>query len=468
MSVTSSRRPVSTIAQVRALKAEAKQYESRDAALRGGYIVVYPSGALAYAVRYRVHNQKQKVTLGALDLASGGLAEMRAKARKALAEVDDARHSRTGEPDPAAARRVARAERIAAEAAARAAKRVAKQAGKDGLVETAQAPDSVEGAVDLFIKRHLAGLRTGAAVARVLTREVAARWRGRRLAEITRADIHELLDEVGDRAPVQSARLKAYLSKLFRFAMSRDLIEKNPTENIERPNAETVRDRSLVDKKNGDPGELLLAWRASATLGYPFEPIVKLLILTGARLSEVAEGRWSEIDFTTKSWTLAPERTKNEEEHKIPLSPAALEILESLPRRSGVDLIFSTTGATAVSGFSKAKRNLDAAIATLNDGKPIPAWRLHDFRRSVAVGLAAMGVAVHVTEKILGHTSGSFKGITKVYQQFDYAPEKRDALTKWGEHVARIVSGADEEKIAENFENVASASPLLTTRACPT
>lgn len=432
------RKPL-TAKAVQALKPRAQAYETRDWALPGGYIVVHPSGALSYVLRYRFAGAKKKLTIGAFNPATG-LGAVRAQAYEALADLAKARRDATGAtPDPANAKTLARRE---AQEVARAAKHEAKESHHD----------NVEAVVQSFIKFHLFAekRRTAAAVARVLTREVAARWTGKRLAEVTKPDIHALLDEIAERAPVQSARVFAYLRTMFRFAKSRDFIEKNLMEDIKRASAETVRDRSLVDKEKGDPRELVLVWKASETLGYPFEPIIKLLILTGARLSEIAEGKWSEIDFAAKSWTLSPGRTKNEEEHKIPLSPAVLEILNELPRRAGVDWIFSTTGKTAVSGFSRAKRNLDKALADLSDGEPIPPWRLHDIRRSVAVGLASIGVEIHVTEKILGHTSGpSSKGIIAVYQQFEYAPQKRDALNRWSDRVESAVSGADEKKIVD-------------------
>jgi integrase len=279
----------------------------------------------------------------------------------------------------------------------------------------------------------LATLRTGEDVRRTLARELVSRFRGRALGEISRADIHEMLDAVADRAPVQAARLKAYANKLFRWARSRGIVEHNPVEEIDRPNIETVRDRVLDDR------ELALVWRAADKLGAPFGPIVHLLILSGQRLGEVAGLRWSEINQDKNVWRLPAERVKNKRAHEIPLSPQMLQLLHALPRIGDCDLVFTTTGTTPPSGFSRAKANLDQNIAALSGGKPLTPWRLHDLRRSVASGLAALGVNLPVIERCLNHVSGSFGGIVGVYQKHSFADDKREALSHWGAHVERVV-----------------------------
>ncbi len=409
------------------LKPHAEPYEVRDPALTGAYVVVFPSGATSYVLRYRLAGAKKKLTIGRFDPATG-LGDARARAHVALADLAKARRDPTGALDPASAKTHARR-------AAREAERTAKREIELGR------RDEVGHVVALFTKRHLAGLRTGAAVARVLEREVADRWKGRQLGEISRSDIHDALDEVAERAPVQAARLKAYLSKLFKWARSRGVVEHNPVEEVERVNVETQRDRVLDDR------ELALVWKAADRLGFPFGPIVKLLILSGQRLGEVAGMRWSEIDRDRKVWRLPAERVKNNRAHEVPLTAQMLTILDGLTRIADRDLAFSTTGAMPPSGFSKAKRNLDQAIATLNDGAPLAAWRLHDIRRSVASGMAALDANLPVIEKILNHVSGSFGGIVGVYQRHSFADEKRTALEKWNAHVERVITSASEEKI---------------------
>src|SRR5262249_32765200 len=129
-------------------------------------------------------------------------------------------------------------------------------------------------------------------------------------------------------------------------------------------------------------------------------------------------------------------RTKNHRKHTVPLGRTALGILASLPR-IGETYVFTTTGTTPASGFAKGKRRLDALL----DG--VPAWCLHDLRRTVASGMARLGVSLPVVEKLLNHSSGSFAGIVSVYQKHDFAREKREAMEVWGRHVVALTQPSD-------------------------
>jgi hypothetical protein len=117
------------------------------------------------------------------------------------------------------------------------------------------------------------------------------------------------------------------------------------------------------------------------------------------------------------------------------LSYPALDVLSTLPRISGAKFVLTTDGASAVSGFSKAKKLLDKETPGL------ASWRLHDARRTVASGMARLGIALPTSEKALNHASGSFAGIVGVYQRHTFAEETKLAFIAWGDHVVRVVSG---------------------------
>ena len=175
-----------------------------------------------------------------------------------------------------------------------------------------------------------------------------------RLSTTGQADVHDLLDKIIDRgAPISANRTLAALRRMCSWAVERDIIEVSPCDGVKAPSAAVSRDRVLSDD------ELRIAWGAFEKTGWPFGPLARLLVLTGARLREVAEMRWSEIDPAAKTWTIPKDRAKNGVAHEVPLSDAALQILESLPRIDGdkgtLGFIFTTTGRTAVSGFCRAK-----------------------------------------------------------------------------------------------------------------
>jgi integrase len=208
----------------------------------------------------------------------------------------------------------------------------------------------------------------------------------------------------------------------------------NPCENLGRK-APKARERKLTDD------ELRVFWKACDQLGQPFGPLFQLLLLTGQRRDEVARMTRDELSKDSETWSLPGSRTKNRREHAVPMSPAARELIRGMRRIAACEYIFSTNGRTPVSGFSKAKRQLDAEMADLADGATIPAWRLHDLRRTCASGMAELGVPLQVTEKVLNHVSGSLGGIVSVYQVHDYLKERRDALERWAEHVQKIIAG---------------------------
>jgi integrase len=157
--------------------------------------------------------------------------------------------------------------------------------------------------------------------------------------------------------------------------------------------------------------------------------------LTGQRLREVSELEWKEIDLVAKLWTLPAARAKNSIEHAIPLSDQAVEILKALPRIAGSDFVFTINGRNPIRGASLVKRRIDKLVP------PIPPWVLHDVRRTVASGMARLGINLPVIEKLLNHVSGSFAGIVGVYQRHSFADEKRAAMQTWARHVEVLVSG---------------------------
>ena len=209
--------------------------------------------------------------------------------------------------------------------------------------------------------------------------------------------------------------------------------------------------------------EVRLVWRAFEAVGEPFGSIGSLLLLTGARRAEVAGMKWDELDLAAKVWRIPKARTKNKRDHEIPLSDAAVRIIQALPRigdaRGG--FLFSTTGKTAVSGFSRAKAAIDKTILELakeqaeaqgEDHERVEAaahWTFHDLRRTVATNLQRLGVKLEVTEAVLNHVSGSRAGIVGVYQRHEYSAEKRAALDAWARRLDAIVNGAAAGNVVE-------------------
>ena len=181
---------------------------------------------------------------------------------------------------------------------------------------------------------------------------------------------------------------------------------------------------------------MLAVWRAADALEPVYAGFIKLLVLTGQRRAEVAGMTWREVDLATQLWTLPAARAKNNREHTVPLPDLAAEILRALPRIDDSDLVLTLTGTRPVSAFRNIKCRLDAVMPP-----DTSSWVLHDIRRTVASGMARLGINLPVIEKLLNHVSGSLAGIVGVYQRHSFADEKRAAMAAWARRVEAIVSG---------------------------
>jgi integrase len=290
----------------------------------------------------------------------------------------------------------------------------------------------VQAFTDLYLKKRWKQWPLGAGI---LRREAIPILKRKPLPDIRRSDLSLIWDRTQDRPAI--ARLThATLRKLFRWAVSRGDLDRSPLDGVEAPPAVPARDRVLTDE------ELSFLWRGSQELSYLFRSLFRLLLLTGQRREEVAGIDWRELDRSTALWGLPASRSKNNKPNLVPLSGPAIAELDDLAGgkdwpKSG--LVFSTTGTTSVSGFSKAKRRLDEVMAHAA-GRDIEPWRIHDLRRTVATGLQRLGARFEVTEAVLNHVSGSRSGVAGVYQRHDWAHEKRDALDAWGEHLSAILA----------------------------
>ena len=166
--------------------------------------------------------------------------------------------------------------------------------------------------------------------------------------------------------------------------------------------------------------------------GYPFGAIVKLLILTGQRRSEITNLRqsWLEDDAIT----FPAEIIKNAREHTIPMGDMTKVLIANLPKRT--DLLFPSrlNDKTPFNGFSRAKLTFDKELE-------IESYTLHDLRRTFSSIMAKLGTPIHVTEKILNHTSGTISGVAAVYNRHSYQMEMREAFADYEDYLKTLIEG---------------------------
>jgi integrase len=229
---------------------------------------------------------------------------------------------------------------------------------------------------------------------------------------------------------VTAARARTAIGAMFTWCMRMGLAESNPTIGTIRPDEGPARERVLSDD------ELVAVWHACGDDEYG--RIIRLLIMTGCRRSEIGDLRWSEIDLERGTLTIPSERSKNGRAHTLPLTSLTREILKSVPHRVTRDQLFGAR-SHGYTLWSIDKRALDQRSGVKD-------WLVHDLGRSVATRMADLGVAPHVIEAVLNHVSGHKAGIAGIYNRSSYAREMRAALTLWDDHVRSIVAG-NERKI---------------------
>ncbi len=294
-------------------------------------------------------------------------------------------------------------------------------------------------------------LRSRGHVRASLERLVFPHWGDRHIGDITQDDVFDLLDDIAETRPYAANRTWSNVRRVFHWAAmrSRRLITASPAEGVERPAEETDRDRVLT------AAEIKLLWPRFNRLGFPFGPALKLLLLTGQRLSEVGGMRWPELelDSAAPQWLIPGARTKNKKDHIVPLAPAVCDLIDGLPRIVGCEHVFVSGRAHTrdengvrqidrpVSGWGTPKARIDKMLADAET--PIENWRFHDFRRTLVTGMnEELNIEPHVVEAAINHVSGLAKaGVAGIYNRALYLEQRRLALTAWALHIETLIGG---------------------------
>lgn len=472
-----------TALAVAKLKKAAVRLEIPDTGAKGLRLIIQPSGAKSWAMRFRNNGKAAKLTLGPVDLSDR---------KPALDE-------KTGKP-------IFMAPKIGAPLSLSQARWLAAEintkraGGSDVITETKaekkkrrsereERSTNTFGSIarDFFAKHKtkkwntrprrwrddaaLLGLRypkdsdPAKVTPEVIKGSLVATWADRPIADFDKfqaeAAVEDAVKHGGDS---RARKLYSVLNVLFGWLPLKYGVEVNPMLGMKRRlglGPPSSRERKL------DEAEIILFWKATDAIGGVFGALYKVLLLSGCRLREPARMDRTELG-DNGVWEVPGERTKNHLPFLVPLPPLALDLINSLPTIGGSNsgLIFTTNGKTPVSGFSKAKKALDAKMAELAE-KPIKPWRTHDLRRTFSTILnespedGGLGIAPHVVEACLNHVSGSAKsGVAGVYNKSQYLSEKRTALQRWANHIEGLVKGrkADVPSLEAAREKKAKAA----------
>ncbi len=267
---------------------------------------------------------------------------------------------------------------------------------------------------------------------------------GRDPGSIMQAEISDLVKKHAKTAPIAANRNLAYASAFFNWCVGEGLLSENPAEKVRKPSKENERDRfHTID-------EIKEIWAAATTLGYPFDQLFRLLIVLPNRREEVTAMPIAHLDLATDEtpddavWLLPGARTKMNNALRIPLSALAraiiLEAINHPDRPKDSTFVFTTTGDTAVSGFTKGRRRLDKAIQdarialTGDEETPeMPHWVVHDLRTTFNThGCEILGIPPHVADRILNHVATATRSkIMRVYNKSELFVPRKEALRAW-------------------------------------
>ena len=313
----------------------------------------------------------------------------------------------------------------------------AKLEGRDLAAEKRESKrrvvaDRVEDLLENFIAQYLVQNRSAGEIARLLRREVGMAWNGKSIHEISKRDVVEVISAIEQRgAPIAANKTLKSIKTFLRWCVGRAVIDQSPAEGVPLPAKEVARDRVLDDQ------ELAQVILAARKMGGPYGGIVELLALTGQRRGEVAGLTWQELNLEQRVWTIPKSRTKNAKAHVVHLSEQSMAALRRADQRGS--FVFSLLGTKPFQEFNRAKSLLDQLSG-------VREWRLHDLRRTSVSGMARLGVAPHVADKILNHQSGTISGVAAVYQRHEFLAERRAALDLWGAHIGQLLAEISHDR----------------------
>lgn len=401
-----------TKARVESLRPGTKQRDLSDPERRGLVLRIEPSGSKLWLFRYKFGGKPHRLALGSYPGMSLALARAEAQAHRELLDRG---------VDPRTARRARRPAPLSAAA-------------------VLGNKHSIEFLAHEFVERHVKpNRRRPEYVERILARDVLSEWQGRDARTITPREVIELLDGIVARGSrVMANRTASLLAQMFKFGIHRAIVENSPVMLLYRPGGkERPRSRALSEEE-------LKAFVQNLDDACRFQRlphVLRVLLLTLQRRSELALAEWREFDLKEKTWTIPDAHAKAGKGHVLPLSDWAVEELKKLKVMSdGSRYVLPGAEKSAPIDPKYITRSVARCLKRFKK-HGVAAFAPHDLRRTGRTGLARLGVKVDIAERVLNHARERMEA---TYDVHDYVEEKREALDKWAQYLAGLRGDAPE------------------------
>lgn len=390
------------------LPPRSRRYEVADDKRPGLVLVTLPTGIRTWAIRWFADGKQYRFTLGRYTTLSVDAAR-----RLATKHLQDIAHGANPQLD-------------------RIAERTKRALGLDKAESVAWAWSQYEEShVDTKLKPT-----TARELKRIGRLHILPKIGKHKLSAVSAREVKALVRTVAKTAPVGANRTQAVLSAFYAWAIDELLCATNPCAGLKKVTKEKGRKRKRILSET----EIKWLWRACETVGYPWGQMAQIGLLTGARRGEVSGMDGNELDHVKRTWTLPPSRTKNKRGHVIYITDQFRAILKTIPDHKG-PLMF-TSNKRAPSGFSKAKKYIDAEMQKYadKDFETIEPWTIHDLRRSCASHMARLpGVNLATVSLALNHWSEELGGLREIYVQHDQLAATKAAFIAWGERLSEII-----------------------------
>ena len=383
---------------IRALKPKATRYSRTDE--RGLVLEVFPTGGMLWHYRYRLNGKQERVTLGRYPALSLKLARAERDKRETL---------------------VAQGQSPA----------VQKQLAKQGA-----APDTTVAEFgERFFRDVVAKDRRDLTIPRrYFDKSIVPAIGTKAVRDVTTEDVRAIIwkkkDEGFDAA---AGQVRGVLKRLFDYAMTAGLVSVNPVLALPMRHVHRAKSR----ERTLSPDEIRLFLRAviESNIRRQFKLALHLILLTMVRKSELLLAKWEHVDFDAAEWHIPAEHSKTGKPHIVYLSRQSIEMFRELQALAGGSELVLPSRSSLVKPF--AANALNDALKVSLAGQDIPAFTIHDLRRTASTLLHENGWPSDVVEKALNHTIGGVRG---VYNRAEYEPQRREMLQFWADYIEQLLT----------------------------